>query len=170
MSVFDTNSLLEQVYEGEIDTTFHLCPKGEYMAQITDLALREGTSEKVAVTWANLDVVWEILDDNVKKHMNMNKVNVRQQMFMDLVTNGSGEIAQPVQINWEVNRNMTLKRIMEATGASRTRFALNNLKFQTAWIEVDHEADRDGARNADGSPVMYARVKRVAPASAGQRR
>src|SRR5215472_5692587 len=165
MSLFDPQGLLETRHVDEIDTSYHLCPEGTYPAQIADVRAREGQSEKVAVTWANLDVVWDITDANVKAVMNMDRVQVTQQMFLDLVQDGNGGIALPVRIDWGTNRNMPLKRIMEATGAKKTNFSLNELKFQTAAVKVEHEPDRQGATNADGTPVKYARVTRVAPLS-----
>lgn len=168
MSLFDPNQLLETRHTDEIDTKFHLVPECECMGQVADVRLREGQSERVSVTWANLDIVWDVVDENIKSKMNMSRVQVTQQMFLDLVTNGSGEIAMPVQINWSTNRNMPLKRVMDATGVKRTNFALNDLKMQTAWLKIEHEVDSKGATNADGTPVKYARVTRTAPLSAAK--
>lgn len=164
MSLFDANSLLEQRHVPEIDTKYHLVPAGEYPGQIADMRLREGQSDKVAVTWCNLDVIWDIIDDNIKAQLNMNRVQVTQQIsFVDLATNGSGEIVTPVQLDWSTNKNVRLKRLIDATGVRKSNFALVDLKHQTAWLKVDHEPDRQGATNADGTPALYARVTRVAP-------
>ena len=167
MSLFDTSSLLEQTYDEEIDTNFYLCPPGEYQAQITELRLREGQSQKVKVTWTNLDIVWDILDENLKVNMNMQKVQVTQQLFWFLKLDQNGDIALPARPDWSVNRNMPLKRVMRAVGFGDkvTDFSLAKLKYQTAYVRVEHELDRDGAVNADGSSVKYARVTRVSPLS-----
>jgi hypothetical protein len=138
-----------------------MCPEGDYPAQITELRLREGRSEKVPVTWANLDLQWQINDDDVQKQLNMDKVIVTQQIMADLVLDNNGNIATPVRFDWGINKNRVLKNVMEATGIKKTNFALNDLKFQTGFVRVKHEADRDGATNADGTPIAYARINRV---------
>ena len=157
--------MLEQEYEQEIDTKFYMCPEGEYPLQCTDVRLREATSDKVKVVWCNIDLVWEVLDDNVKRTLNMDKLTVTQQLMADLVLDSNGDIAVPVRLDWGTNKNSRLKNVLVATGLQKSNFSLNKLKFQSVLGKVKHEADRQGATNADGTPVAYARVVSVAPLS-----
>jgi len=163
MSMFDDDTFLGTKHSEEIDTKFYLCPEGDYLGQCIELRARDGVSDKVPVTWANLDLIWEIKDDNVKTQLNMDKVVVAQQMFVDLILDSNGAIALPVRPDWGMNKNRDLKRAIDATGVKKTNFSINDLKFQTAWLKIKHEVDKKGATNADGTPVKYVRVAGVAP-------
>jgi hypothetical protein len=167
----DVDGLLEQVHTETIDTARYLCPEGEYPAQAQEIRFQPGKSDKVAVTWINGDILWEIQDEKVRQQMGMSKVVVGQRLgFIHLVLDSDGSVATPARIDYGPNKSQGLKDVLEATGLSKGNFTPNKIKFQQATVRVKHELDRDGAKNADGSPVKYARVVGVVGANGGRRR
>jgi hypothetical protein len=154
MSIFDPNTFGETVYKGEVDYDYHVCPIGDYLAQITDVKYREVTFKKVEGTGVGVDISWEVKDDAVKTAMNMDQPTVRQSFLLDLVEK---ELAKGnAVIDWGVNRNMKLKRIRQACGlANGGAFNLGMLKFKTAYVHVDHRPDENDPE------VVYSEVTRV---------
>lgn len=101
-SPFDPNLFLTQTVDGEMQTKFTPVPEGEYVAAIDDVKLRQ---EK---TFVIADVLWNILDDTVKATLGMNKVIVRQSIFLDIDDSG--------RLSKDPNKNIQLGRIREALG------------------------------------------------------
>jgi hypothetical protein len=163
-SIFDATSFMETTHKGGLDTTYVLPDVGDYAAQITDkVELRSGLvgadKQRAGEPWASADIQWEILDDGVKKKLNMERVFVRQSLMLDLVP-GSGTNGTPAQLDFGTNRNMRLKRLLEATGLNRQKsWNFNMLKFQQGTIHVEH-------RKPDGFDDFIADVTRVAAVGA----
>jgi len=150
-TVFDPNQFLESQHKGNVDTSYVLPDEGEYMAQTTDkITVRSGLIEKgdrAGQPWASIELQWEIQDENLKQKMNMDKVFVRQGIMLDLDANN--------QIDWGTNKNMRLKRLIDATGLnSQKNFSLNMLKFQPGYVKVEH-------RKIEGMDDLMAEVTRV---------
>jgi hypothetical protein len=156
-SLFDVNSFLETNHKGQLDTTFVLPDPGDYLAQcqpLTKDSLRSGTigSDKARAgePWAALELQWELTDDTVRAKMNMPKVIVRQSFMLDLTP------TTPAQIDWGTNKNMRLKRLLDATGLNKQKnFSIVALAFATALVHVEHRPD------PNDSEIIYAEVTRV---------
>ena len=167
MSIFDPNTFLDTVYRGEVDYKYHTCPAGEYVGQIPadGLKLREVQFKKIEGRGVSLDIQWNILDDEVKKEMNMDNPQARQSFLLDLTPDGN--------IDWATNRNMKLKYIRKATGLdTAAKFQLAMLRNQAAWVKVDHvmATDSEGRTitDDDGNPQVFAEVVRVSHLEKGQ--
>lgn len=160
-SAFDSNAFMETSFKGGLDTTYVLPDEGEYPAQITDkIDFRSGTvgegKTRAGEPWAAVELQWEILDDNVKRKLNMERVVVRHSIMLDLTPDST---ADRPQLDFGTNRNMRLKRLLEATGLNRNKnWKFADLKFQTGTVKVEH-------RRPDGFDDDIAEVTRVAPSN-----
>lgn len=158
-SAFDSNAFMETSYKGGLDTTYVLPDEGEYAAQITDkITFRSGVvgegKQRSGEPWAGVELQWEILDDNVRRKLNMEHVYVRQSLMLDLTPDST---ADRPQLDFGTNRNMRLKRLLEATGLNRQKnWTFSSLKHQTGTVKVEH-------RRPDGFDDDIAEVTRVAP-------
>jgi hypothetical protein len=156
-SLFDVNTFLETTHKGNLDTKFVLPDAGDYMAQcqpLTKDSLRSGVvgpdKTRAGEPWAALELQWEIIDDGVKAKLNMEKVVVRQSLMLDLTS------STPPQLDWGINRNMRLKRLLEATGLNRQKsFNISALAFANALVHVEHRPDPNDAE------IIYAEITRV---------
>jgi hypothetical protein len=147
-SIFDPNSFLQTEYKGTIDTEYHNCPPGEYIAQIKKLDLRQVTFKKIEGSGVGIDIQWELLDDEVKKAMNMEQPQVRQSFLLDLIEGRN-------QLDLGPNRNMKLKNIIKALDLNSGKFALNQLMHGTAYVKVGQRPDDDDPE------IIYSEVTRV---------
>src|SRR6266550_415961 len=134
--VFDAATFMETQFKGGLDTKFVNPDAGDYTAQITDrITINQG--EKDGRTWAQLMILWEIMDEAQKTKLNTERVFVRQQFFLDLDDNG--------QLDLGTNKNMKLKRVLDSTGLNSSKsWTLASLKFQTAFVTVAMSDARDG--------------------------
>ena len=129
------------------------------------MKLREVQFKKIEGRGVSLDIQWNILDDNVKREMNMDNPQARQSFLLDLTPEGN--------IDWSTNRNMKLKYIRKAVGFDTTaKFNLAMLRNQVAWVKVDHVIATDSNSQTilddDGNPQVFAEVVRVSNLEKGQ--
>jgi len=167
-SPFDLQNFMQDTYAGEIDTTWHNVPDGEYMAQIKELAR---AAEMDRDKFNGRDVIsakirWQVLDDDVKATLGMNEIIVEQDMLFEL----TGPASSGGKIDWGVNKNMAAKKIMEAFDLHHKKSrTLAQWLNQVAWIEVRNEAARPTANNPNPDPEqLYSRVRKVQPLEAGR--
>lgn len=152
-SIFDGNTFLETSHKGQLDTAVVLVDEGDYLAQITDkIEINSGTigdgKQRAGEAWANVRIQWEIMDSAVAAQLNMPKVFVTQSLMLDLTDDGRG-------LDLGVNKNMRLKRLLDATGLNSSKnWSLNQLKFQTAYVHVKH-------RRPEGFDDFVAEIDRV---------
>lgn len=146
--LFDVNTFLETQHTGGMDTTFVLVPDGwEGPATTTDkIAIRAGVvsdGDYAGNIWGSLDLQWEINDDDLKKKMNMDKVLVRQSFMLDYDQVAWRERQQAI-LDFGVNKNMRVKRILDALGLNKAKnWNFNMLKFQPAIVQVKHRMIED---------------------------
>lgn len=161
--LFDVNQFLETTHKGQLDTTFVLPPEGDYRAQTTDkITSRSGIigpdKDRAGEAWANFELQWELLDENLRKTLNMPHVYVRQGVMVDL-DQQTWLKSKQVVIDWGINKNMRLKRLLDATGLNKLKeFSINMLKHQQGYVTVVH-------RRVDGFDDVMAEVSRVASVS-----
>lgn len=145
--MFDPQTFLEQSVPTGFDTQYKPCPPGEYQGIINKLNEprvlegKDGRDDSVV-----MDIQWEILDDEVRKTLDMEEVFVRQSVFLDI--DESGGLARGP------NKNITYGRLLEATrlndGSDVSPIRL--VGQGPCLVKVEH--DKTG---------QYANVTRVSP-------
>lgn len=102
MSVFDPDTFLQASVDAAFETRLSPVPEGEYLAVIGEDGLKPRTAKDRVI----LDITWSILDEALKAQLGMQKVTVRQSVFLDLDENG--------RLLHGPNKNIDLGRIREA--------------------------------------------------------
>jgi hypothetical protein len=107
-SSFNPDTFLDTIVETPFEThRTTLPPKDNYLGAVDGLATRivesKGQGAKVI-----LDVDWEILDDEAKLQLNLDKIVVRQSVFLDF--DETGKLARGI------NKNIQLGQIRDAVG------------------------------------------------------
>lgn len=110
-STFNPDVFMNSEVAEAMETKFSPVPEGEYVASIDDIKVR---SAKEAVL---LDVSWNILDDALKATMNMDKVIVRQSIFLDVEPDG--------RLMTGPNKNVRLGRLRQGLGQNKPGQAWN---------------------------------------------
>jgi hypothetical protein len=147
MSTFDVESFIHTEIEGANETNFTPVPIGDYEALIDDIKLtsRDINGREVVI----LDVMWDILDENLRATMNRDKVIVRQGVFLDVA---DGALA------FGPNQNVSLGRLRDALGQNSdgTPWSFSSLRGAgPVYLRVEH---RDNPNNPDNP---YTDVKSV---------
>lgn len=159
-SPFDSSAFLETSFKGGLDTSYVLPDEGDYAAQISDrVEYNAGTiselKQRAGETWANLTLWWELLDDKQRQRLNLadgQKLLVRQSIMLDLLP---GSTPNAPIIDWGTNKNMKLKRTLDATGLNKMKqWNFNTFKFQHGTVKVEH-------KRPDGFEDDIAEVTRV---------
>jgi hypothetical protein len=161
-SLFDVNQFLETSHAGKLDTRYVLPDMGDYPAQTTDkITSRSGViadGDYAGNAWAQVELQWELQSDEVRKKLNMEHVYVRQSLMLDL-DQDSWKKNKVIQLDFGINRNMRLKRLLEATGLNSLKaWSITMLKHQPALVHVTH-------KKIDNYDDPIAEVDRVAPLS-----
>lgn len=143
MSTFNPEAFINAVIPAGLESKFTSVPAGEYLAIIEDLKFR--ATDKGSIL---CDVYWNVLDEEVKLKLNLEKITVRQSMFLDLDANGRPETG--------INKNLKLGNLKEALGVADKEIAFGALKgMGPCKIDVTQRAD-------DKDPtILYNDVKRV---------
>lgn len=128
--MFDPETFLATNINDAMSTKVVPIPEGMWKAQISEIGARSG--EKDGKGWASLDLTWEILDDELKKKLNRDKVTCRQQMFLDLTPEGG--------LDFSEGRNVSLGRVREALGQNKKGrpWAPSHLKGGVAVVQIKH--------------------------------
>jgi hypothetical protein len=141
-STFDTNAFLETTFKGGLDTSYVLPDPGDYLAQATDkISFRSGRIEngaRAGETWAAVELQWELIEgaEEYKKTTSAEHVYVRQSLMLDLTADSTPDSPR---LDLGTNRNMRLKRLLDATGLNRAKsWTFGALKFATAVVHVEH--------------------------------
>ena len=151
-SIFDANAFMETTHKGQLDTTYVLPDEGDYLAQTTDkITIRSGTvgegKQNAGAPWAAVELQWELMDDTLRKKLNQDHVYVRQSFMLDLNEHG--------QLDLGTNRNMRLKRLLDATGVNKLKsWNFGHLKYQSGYVHVEHS-------KPDGFDDSVAEITRV---------
>jgi hypothetical protein len=85
-----------------METTYTPVPEGEYLGAIDDIKIRKAKDSVIC------DVTWLIMDDQLKSSMNMDRITVRQSVFLDVEANGALQLGP--------NKNVALGRLRQALG------------------------------------------------------
>ncbi len=133
---FDPDTFLATAVEGSMETRFTPVEEGEYQALVEDYNARQVDTQRGPVTI--LDVTYDILDDEVKTRMGLEKVTVRQSIFLDVEPDGRLTLGQP-------NKNVKLGRLREALHQNGPGpWSFNQLKGAgPLMIKVSQRADKN---------------------------
>lgn len=139
MSTFDPEGFLNTEYAESTSTTIIPVPEGEFIAQVSDVKAKQiqvNGEDRVV-----MDIIWEVLDDGVKAELEMDKVTVRQGLFLDLTEEGA--------IDMRKGKNRQLGLIREATGQNKDGkpWAPGKLIGETATIAVTQRPDKNDPDN-----------------------
>src|SRR5688572_7655633 len=135
---FDPNAYANMQVDGSFETQYTPIPAAEYPAQIDSWKLETvkftdkttGAEEFRLVCRLN----WEIIDDAVKAALNMNKVTVKQDIFVDLTPTGAFDMSK--------NKNVELGRVREALNQNQGPWSFSMLQGGLATIKIGHRADK----------------------------
>lgn len=148
MSAFNVDQFLQTEIKGANDTKLIPIPPGEYKAQITKVNARriakDGQEPRVVV-----DILWEVLDDNVKKVTGLDKPIAKQGIFLDVTPNGGLDMGK--------GKNVQLGKLRDALGQNRDGRPWNfkMLAGAIATIKIDNRADESDPT------ILYNDVKSV---------
>ncbi len=134
MSVFDAKVLEETVIDGANATTFDPVPINAYEAWIRDVEVRSVTTKNGEQ--AMLTVTWGIPDDKLQELLNREVVTSRQDIWLDLNSDGSIAVGP--------NQNVRLGRLRAALKMNDTKgpFSFGMLRDAgPAIITVGHRTD-----------------------------
>jgi len=152
-NMFDVNTFLETVFDQPSETESVPCPVGEYPALVTKVDARvwKGKDDP-SKSGVVMDVVWEILDEQVREACKRDKVVVRQSIMFNFTLNEMGQSV--IDMN-KAKEDVKFGRLRAAIGLNDGPFSPAQLMGQTAVVKVGHRA-------VDG--VIFADVKDVAAA------
>jgi len=100
MSVFDPDTFLGQEVDAPMPTRYPTIPDGDYVGSISKIAAREFSDNIV------LDVTWELQDAELAEQIGMDRITVRQSVFLDV--DADGTVAEGD------NKNVSLGRLRSA--------------------------------------------------------
>jgi len=145
MSTFDADTFLGTETDQAMDTHFKPVPEGEYTAMIDTVVAKEVNDTPV------LDITYVILDDELKVTMNMDRVSVRQSIFIDMDENGIIALGD--------NKNVKLGKLREALGQNSGTWSPRMLVGAgPVKIKTVNKPDKDDPE------TIYSNVQRVAAA------
>lgn len=106
-SSFDPNTFLDATVDSPFDTTRTTIPaKDDYIAVIDDVKVRIANTKNGDRVL--LELYWEVLADELKISLNLQKVICRQTLWLDFDVNG--------KLAHGVNQNIQLGQVRDAIG------------------------------------------------------
>lgn len=147
---FDPNTFLNATFDEQNDTKVIPVPAGEYLALAEKVDVKSWSSKDGSSSGIKLEIVWDILDDNVKALLGRDTVKVTQQQMLDLTDTGALDMGK--------GKNIGLGRIREALDMNTPGqpFSFGMIQGRMAKVIVSHRAVGED---------IYAEIKKVAKAS-----
>lgn len=151
MSAFDPEQFLNQEHTEATSTTVEPVPEGEYSAQIENVTAKK-VETKNGDEIVIMDIIWDILDDDVKASLGRDKVTVKQGLILDLTDEGS--------LDFSKGKNVRLGRLREALGQNKDGkpWSPGKMIGESATVQVTQRPDKNDPE------VIYNDVGRVAAA------
>lgn len=143
MSEFNPDSFLNTETDEAGETHYTPIPEGDYHALVDDVTAREAKDSQI------LDVIYEIIDEALKELMGMDKVTIRQSIFLD-IENGAMAIGK--------NKNIKLNKLRDALGQNVSGKPWSPMMMKGAGpvlIKTTQKPDDDDPE------VIYSNVSRV---------
>lgn len=150
MTSFDPNTFLNTTYDEANDTKVIPVPAGEYQAIAEKVDIKTWSSKDGSSSGLKLEIVWDILDDNVKALLGRDTVKVTQQQMLDLTDTGALDLSK--------GKNVGLGRIREALGMNTPgqAFSFGMIQGQLAKVIVSHRVVGED---------IFAEIKKIAKAN-----
>lgn len=147
---FDPNTFLNATFDEQNDTKVIPVPAGEYLALAEKVDVKSWSSKDGSSSGIKLEIVWDILDDNVKALLGRDTVKVTQQQMLDLTDTGALDMGK--------GKNIGLGRIREALDMNTPGqpFSFGMIQGRMAKVIVSHRAVGED---------IYAEIKKIAKAS-----
>ena len=149
-STFDPQTFMAQETDGAMETRYTPVPADDYTATIDDVDVRDVGGGQVV-----LDVTHLIHDSELAEKMGMERLTVRQGIFLDIEPNGVIALGP--------NKNVKLGRLREAIGQNKP----GSWNFQMLKgagplrIAVSIKPDKEDPT------ILYNRVDKTLPLPAG---
>jgi hypothetical protein len=115
MGVFNPDKFLESTTTDASSTSRNPVPEGEYKATVDDLEVRNVETKRGERQI--LRILWEIHDDEAKAATGLDRVIVRQDLWLDLNDRGGLDTGK--------GKNVSLGRVREALGQNTPGEAWN---------------------------------------------
>jgi hypothetical protein len=145
MSTFNADTFLGMETDAPMETHFQPVPEGEYNAMIDTVVAKEVNDSPV------LDVTYILLDEDLKKSMNMDRVSVRQSLFIDVESDG--------RIALGPNKNVKLGKLRDALDQNSGTWTPRMLiGAGPLTVKTKNTPDKNDPEN------VYSNVVRTAPA------
>lgn len=147
MSQFNPDSFLATETEEAGETKYTPIPEDDYQAMVDDVTAREAKDSQI------LDVTYEILSDELRKSMDMEKITVRQSFFLD-ITDGV--------MSTGANKNIKLNKLRDALGQNVSGKPWSPMMMKGAGpvlIKIIQNPDKEDPE------IIYSNVSRVTKAA-----
>ena len=146
---FDPNTFLNTTFEEQNDTKAVPVPAGEYLALAEKVDVKTWSSKDGSSSGIKLEIVWDILDDNVKALLGRDSVKVTQQQMLDLTDTGALDMGK--------GKNIGLGRIREALNLNTPGqpFSFGMIQGRMAKANVTHRTSGED---------IYSEIKKIARA------
>lgn len=146
---FDPNTFLNATFDEQNDTKVIPVPAGEYLALAEKVDVKSWSSKDGSSSGIKLEIVWDILDDNVKALLGRDTVKVTQQQMLDLTDTGALDMGK--------GKNVGLGRIREAFDLNTPGqpFSFGMIQGRMAKVVVSHRTAGED---------IYAEIKKIAKA------
>jgi len=108
-STFDVETFLATEVTGVMETNYTPVPANDYTVTVDDITAREVTTDRGQSIV--LDIIHLIHDDALKEKLGMERLTVRQGIFLDVGPRG--------EILLGPNKNIKLARLREAVGQNK---------------------------------------------------
>ncbi len=152
-STFDAEAFMAQSVEAESETSYTPIPADDYNAMIEKVSIPRTFTREDGSEVPILEILYNVLDDNVKEMMEMDQVLVSQSIFLDVILD---ENNNPT-LAFGKNKNVKLGYVRAATGQN-TPAPWNYKMLEGAGplrIKVGVQVDKDDPEK------IYNRVNRV---------
>jgi len=146
---FDPNTFLNATFDETNDTKVIPVPAGEYLALAEKVDVKSWSSKDGSSSGIKLEIVWDILDDNVKALLGRDTVKCNQQQMLDLTDTGA--------LDFGKGKNVGLGRIREALDMNTPGqpFSFGMIQGRMAKVVVSHRVAGED---------IYAEIKKIAKA------
>lgn len=143
---FDPNTFLAATFTETNDTTVQPVPAGEYQALAEKVDIKPWASKDGSSSGLKLEILWNILDDNVKALLGRDTVKCSQQQMLDITEAGA--------LDFSKGKNVGLGRIREALDLNKPGepFAFPMIQGRMAKVIVSHRISGED---------VYAEIKKV---------
>lgn len=149
-NIFDPDAFMEEATAEAFDTEYAQVPAGDWTAVVHDVMKPREFTNKNGETNYVMDIVWKVMDDEVKTEVGRDVVTIKQGIYLDLTPEG--------KLDHSRGKNIALGKVREALGLNQPGrpFALGMLRGQgPAIVRVAHKPAKDDPN------VVYANVVAV---------